>query len=151
MIKKLGCLGHFFCSVKDYGNPEDIRFPRFIFNNKNNRYFVCFKVWLSREVKENYLDLLDIFTLWCKKLLSSILFSCFLDIFLLRLYLFSFFFCTLNSDRRKNRLVEYNAKCRYLQKWPVKGLSGRCFICLSPSLLLPHTPPPPYALYTCIQ
>jgi hypothetical protein len=49
--------------------------------------------------------------------------------------------------RRKIRLVECNAKCRYPKYWPVKGLSGRCFICLRPSpLLWPHTPPP-YTLY----
>ncbi len=35
-----------------------------------------------------------------------------------------------------------------LKSWPVKGLCGRCFICLRPPL--PHTPPP-YTLYTCIQ
>jgi hypothetical protein len=31
-------------------------------------------------------------------------------------------------SRRKIRLIECNAKCRYLKNWPVKGLCGRCFI-----------------------
>ncbi len=29
--------------------------------------------------------------------------------------------------RRKIRLIESNAKCRYLKSWPVKGLCGRSF------------------------
>jgi hypothetical protein len=37
--------------------------------------------------------------------------------------------------RRKIRLTESNAKCRYLR--PVKILCGRCFICLRP----PYSPP----------
>jgi hypothetical protein len=43
---------------------------------------------------------------------------------------------------RKIRLIESNAKCRYLKNRPVKGLWGRCFICL------PILPPPPYTLYS---
>ena len=38
--------------------------------------------------------------------------------------------------RRKIRLIESNVKCRYLKNWPVKGLCGRCFICLRPPPLL---------------
>ncbi len=50
---------------------------------------------------------------------------------------------------RKIRLIENNAKCRYLKNQPVKGLSGRCFICLRPPpLLWPYTPSPPYKLYS---
>jgi len=31
------------------------------------------------------------------------------------------------SHRRKNkRIMQVNAKCRHLKKWPVKGLRGRC-------------------------
>ncbi len=46
--------------------------------------------------------------------------------------------------RRKIKPIECNAKC-------VKGLYGRCFICLSPPSP-PMTPySPPYTLYTCIQ
>ncbi len=37
--------------------------------------------------------------------------------------------------RRKIRLIECNAKCRYLKNWPVTGLCGRCFICLVLSCL----------------
>jgi hypothetical protein len=29
-------------------------------------------------------------------------------------------------EHRKRRLIEGNAKCRHLKKWPVKGLCGRC-------------------------
>ncbi len=44
--------------------------------------------------------------------------------------------------RRKIRLIECNAKCRYLKNWPVKGLCCRCFVCLRPPpLLWPHSPP----------
>ncbi len=44
--------------------------------------------------------------------------------------------------RRKIWLMESNGKCRYLKNCPVKGLCGRCFICLRPpSLLWPHTRP----------
>ncbi len=47
------------------------------------------------------------------------------------------------DHRRKIRLIESNAICRYLKNWPVKGLCGRCFICPKPPpLLRPHTPPP---------
>ncbi len=35
--------------------------------------------------------------------------------------------------RRKIRLIESNAKCRYLKIELVKGLCGRCFICLRPT------------------
>ncbi len=57
-------------------------------------------------------------------------------------------YTTLPHDRRKIRLIESNAKCRYLKK----GLCGRCLICMRPlPLLWPHTPPPPCTLYTCIQ
>jgi hypothetical protein len=34
------------------------------------------------------------------------------------------------------RLIECNAKCRYLKNLPVKGLCVRCFICLRPPSLL---------------
>ncbi len=55
--------------------------------------------------------------------------------------------CSLNRwYRRKIRLIESNVICRFLKKFPVKGLCGRCFTCLRPSpLLWPHTlhPPPP--------
>ncbi len=38
-----------------------------------------------------------------------------------------------------------------LKNLPVKGLCGRCYICLRlPPLLWPHSPPS-YTLYTCIQ
>jgi hypothetical protein len=44
--------------------------------------------------------------------------------------------------RRKIRLIESNAKCRYLKNWHVKGICGRCFIFLRlPPLLWPHTTP----------
>ncbi len=42
----------------------------------------------------------------------------------------------VQTDRRKIRLIESNAKCRYLKIWPVNGLCGSCFICLRPP---PHT------------
>ncbi len=43
---------------------------------------------------------------------------------------------------RKIRLIECNAKCRYLKNWHVKGLCGRCVICMRPPpLLWPHYPP----------
>ena len=54
---------------------------------------------------------------------------------------------------RKIRLIESNAKCRYLKNWLVKGLCGRCVSLWGP--LLSYDPilrtPPPYTLYTCIQ
>jgi hypothetical protein len=60
----------------------------------------------------------------------------------------NFFVC---QGRRKIRLIECIAKCRYLKNLSVKGLCGRCFSCLRPPPpLWPHTPPP-YALFTCIQ
>ncbi len=44
---------------------------------------------------------------------------------------------------RKIRQRESNAIYRNLKNWPVKGLCGRCFICLRPPpLLWPHTPFP---------
>ncbi len=47
--------------------------------------------------------------------------------------------CLHIPGHRKIRLKESNAKC--LKKWPVKGLCGRCFICLRPPpLRWPHTP-----------
>ncbi len=57
--------------------------------------------------------------------------------------------------RRKIRLIESNAKYRYLKKLPVKGLCGRCFICLRPRPLLwgrgppmtPYSPPPLHTVY----
>ncbi len=50
--------------------------------------------------------------------------------------------------QRKIRLIEGNAKCRYLKNWPVKGLCGRCFICLRPPPLpWPHIPPPLHTVY----
>ncbi len=54
------------------------------------------------------------------------------------------------AQRRKIRLIENNAKCRYLKSWPVKGFCDRCFICLRP---VPSFDPilPPYTLHTCIQ
>ncbi len=52
--------------------------------------------------------------------------------------------CCLLSPRGKIRLIESNTKGHYLKKnWPVKGICGRCFICLRPPpLLWPNTPPP---------
>ncbi len=48
---------------------------------------------------------------------------------------------SLGASPRKIRLIECNAKCRYLKSLPVKGLCGRCFFCLSPPpLLWPHIP-----------
>jgi hypothetical protein len=41
---------------------------------------------------------------------------------------------------KKIRLIEGNAKHRHLEKFPVKGHYGRCFICLRPR----NPPPPPY-------
>ncbi len=38
--------------------------------------------------------------------------------------------------REKIRIIECNAKCRYLKKLPVKWLCSRCFICLRPPLPL---------------
>jgi hypothetical protein len=32
-------------------------------------------------------------------------------------------------SRRKIRLIESNAKCRYLKYWPVKGLCGSVYLC----------------------
>ncbi len=50
---------------------------------------------------------------------------------------------------RKIRPIESNAKCRYLKRWPVKVLCGRCYIYLRHSTLLwPNTKPP--TLFTCI-
>ncbi len=51
---------------------------------------------------------------------------------------------------RKIRLLEGNAKCRYLKKLTCKGASRQVFtvFVLGPE---PQTPPPPYILYTCIQ
>jgi hypothetical protein len=50
-----------------------------------------------------------------------------------------------DHNRRKIRLTECNAKCRYLKKLTWKGLSGRCFICLRPlpsyDPILPSPPP----------
>ncbi len=40
---------------------------------------------------------------------------------------------------RKTRLIEGNAKCCHLKKWPAKGLCGRCLFVWGPQ---PHTPPP---------
>ncbi len=42
----------------------------------------------------------------------------------------------MGRRHRKITLKESNAKCRYLKKWPVKELCGRCFICLRPPPLL---------------
>jgi hypothetical protein len=52
-----------------------------------------------------------------------------------------FHFVLFSLPRRKIRLIEINAKCRYLTKLTFKG---RCFICEAPSLPSydPHTPPP---------
>jgi hypothetical protein len=41
---------------------------------------------------------------------------------------------------RKIRLIESNAKCRYLKRWPVKVLFGRCYIYPRPSTLLLYDP-----------
>jgi hypothetical protein len=41
-----------------------------------------------------------------------------------------------NYTRRKIRLIECNAKCRYLKNLLVKELCGWCFICLGPPPLL---------------
>jgi hypothetical protein len=58
----------------------------------------------------------------------------------------------LSACHRKIRLIESNAKCRYLKNLPVKGLCARCFIRLSPSrLLLPHTPPLHTVYVYCIH
>jgi hypothetical protein len=38
--------------------------------------------------------------------------------------------CTYTYFPRKIRLIECNAKCRYLKNLPVKGLCGRCFFFL---------------------
>ncbi len=53
---------------------------------------------------------------------------------------------------RKIRMIECNAKCRYLKKLIWKGASrGMFYLSEAPSLLWPHTPPSPYTLYTCVQ
>ncbi len=44
------------------------------------------------------------------------------------------------ADRRKIRLIEDNAKCRHLKKWPGKGLCGSNFSVRGP--LLSSIPPP---------
>jgi hypothetical protein len=44
--------------------------------------------------------------------------------------------------RRKIRLIESNAKCRYRKNLPVKGICGWCFICLRPPPNDPIVPPP---------
>ncbi len=52
--------------------------------------------------------------------------------------------------RRKIRLIECNAKCRYLQKLTCEGTLRQVFY-LSEAFSLPMTPYyPPYTLYTCI-
>jgi hypothetical protein len=57
----------------------------------------------------------------------------------------------VDQGRRKIRLIEGNAKCRYLKNLPVKGICGRRII-LSEAPSPPMTPysPPPYTRYTCI-
>jgi hypothetical protein len=54
--------------------------------------------------------------------------------------------CREGGKLRKIILIESNAKCRYLKKWPVKRLCGRCFYLseVPPPLLWPHTFPPPF-------
>ncbi len=54
-------------------------------------------------------------------------------------------FCIDRVYRRKIRLIEGNAKCRYLKKFTCKGTLRQVFICLRP-----RTPYPPYTQYTCI-
>ncbi len=51
--------------------------------------------------------------------------------------------------RREIRLTESNAKSRYLKNWALKGLCGRCFICILSPPMTPYSPN--YILYTCIQ
>ncbi len=55
-------------------------------------------------------------------------------------------------DRRKIRLIESNAKCRYLKKLTCKGTLRQVFY-LSEAPFPPMTPysPPAYTLYTCKQ
>ncbi len=54
--------------------------------------------------------------------------------------------------RRKTRLIESNAKCRYLNNWLGKGLCCRCFTFLRPpSLLWPHIPPTHCMRVHCTQ
>jgi hypothetical protein len=53
-------------------------------------------------------------------------------------------------NRRKIRLIECNAKCRYLKKLTCTGILGQVFYLSEP--LLSYGPVlPPYTLYTCIQ
>ncbi len=52
--------------------------------------------------------------------------------------------------RRKIRLIESNAKCRYLKNWPVKGHCGRCFICLRSPSITAYYPPPLITIYTAL-
>jgi hypothetical protein len=56
----------------------------------------------------------------------------------------------VHLGRRKIRLIECNAKCRYIKKWPVKGLCGRCFyLSEAPSPPMTSYPPPLHTvLYT---
>jgi hypothetical protein len=49
------------------------------------------------------------------------------------------------GGRRKIRLIEDNAKCRYLQKLICNGTLRR--VSLSVSGLEPHTPPPLHSVY----
>jgi hypothetical protein len=47
-------------------------------------------------------------------------------------------------NRRKIRLIEGNAKCRYLKKFTCKGTWRKVFICLRPRI---PSPPPLYTVY----
>ncbi len=55
------------------------------------------------------------------------------------------------NKRRKIRLIESNAKHRYLKKFTCKGILRQVFyLSEAPYEYDPHTPDP-YTLYTCIQ
>jgi hypothetical protein len=58
----------------------------------------------------------------------------------------------LSAGSRKMTLIECIVKCLHLKNWPVKGLCGRCFICLNP-FLPSYDPilPPTRHTYTSIQ
>ncbi len=55
---------------------------------------------------------------------------------LAKLEVFRWILCE-DSNRRKIRLIEGNAKCRHLKNWPVQGLCGRRL-----SVRCPEPPPP---------
>jgi hypothetical protein len=57
----------------------------------------------------------------------------------------------VDEARRRNRLIERNAKCRYLKNFTCKGTLRQVFYLSEAPSHDPIPPPPHYTLYTCFS